>query len=200
MYQPPVESDIKSKLSNDKILSRARSIIGRSRVSASSEQQRERRHRILAGLDSRRRSPPLDALTAPAAPTNATGPPDNTENGGQVLRDMASRMGVLDERVVSLFGGRWAHLHPESNSPLRDDGDEDPYESYISARPSMMAVEPEFLDRRRPRLPTEPYTMSSMRPTQAPTRSVSHGWITCRLFWAVPLLTIPSLEAQQDLL
>ena len=95
---------------------------------------------------------------------------------------MASRMGVLDERVVAMFGERWAHLHAESNSPLRDD-DDDPYEFYIPARASMMAVEPEFLERRRPRIPTEPYTVSSMRSTQAPTRSVSHHWVTSRLSW-----------------
>jgi len=79
---------------------------------------------------------------------------------------MAARLGVLDDRVVALFGERWAHLHGET-SPSRDDEDNNP------SPLSIMAVEPEFLPRRRLPSVTEPYATSSIRSTQAPGHPVS---------------------------
>ncbi|KAK3326487.1 hypothetical protein B0H66DRAFT_162074 [Apodospora peruviana] len=168
LYQAPVESDIQSRPTAEKSPAQARSIIRRSRLSRNSE--RERRRRLIVGLEPRRRSPPLDAPTGTSVLGDTTGASGNPEGGRHALRDMAGRMGILDERVVAMFGERWAHLHAESNSPLRDDQDHDP--SPLSA----MAVEPEFYNRRRRAPPAEPYTitepyaMSNMRSTQAPNR------------------------------
>jgi hypothetical protein len=66
------------------------------------------------------------------------------------------------DRIVTMFGERWAHLHAESNpSPLRDD-----HNDLLT-----MAVEPEFLSRNR--APSaEPY-LGSYRPSQVPSHPVS---------------------------
>lgn len=183
MYQPPVESDIKTRPSAEKILSQARGIIRHSRVNLASEQQRERRRRILAGIEPRRLSPPGDSLTGATGSNDASsGPAESAENGRHSLRDMASRMGILDERVVAMFGERWAHLHADT-TPFRElDEDRTP----LTLPPiSAMAVEPDFF-RRTSGLPAEltsfsrrgmrgngePYTISSLRSTQAINRSV----------------------------
>lgn len=181
MYQPPVESDIKTRPSAEKILSQARGIIRHSRVNLASEQQRERRRRVLAGLEPRLRSPPRDAPSGVTGTNDASsGPTDVVAGAGRhSLRDMANRMGILDERVVAMFGERWAHLHADT-TPFRelDDDHTPPTLPPISA----MAVEPEFFPRlRTPGLPVdrrglrgngEPYTISSLRVTQALNRSV----------------------------
>lgn len=109
-----------------------------------------------SGFESRRDSSGLESPVVSGATTTDT----NAANPGRALRDVASRMGILDDRVVAMFGERWAHLHAESNpSPLRDD------DNGRSPMLTTMAVDSEFLPRSRP--PPEPYTLSSIRSTQS---------------------------------
>lgn len=48
---------------------------------------------------------------------------DRTEHAA--LLDMATRMGVLDDRVAALFGERWAHLHADLNTTQQEEDGHD---------------------------------------------------------------------------
>ncbi|KAK3360027.1 hypothetical protein B0T25DRAFT_534553 [Lasiosphaeria hispida] len=164
LYQAPVESDIQSKPAAEKTSAQARSAIRRAPrstyVRVDHPTARDRRRRILHAAS--RTSPPSEAPTVPSMTADIIPPSvDIPDNGRRALRHMASRLGILDDRVVAMFGERWAHLHAESNpSPSRDDEDNDPL--------SAMAAEPEFFPRNRMGMHSEPFTTSSMRSTQAP--------------------------------
>ncbi|KAK4039455.1 hypothetical protein C8A01DRAFT_36583 [Parachaetomium inaequale] len=166
LYQPPVESDIPSKGTADRS-ARSRSSIRRV-LDRNEDRVRERRRRVLAAAaaynnyDARRGPGPADPAPVPPATTDITGTRSGSEHGRRALRDANRRIGLLDDRVVTMFGERWAHLHAESNpSPLRDDNnDPSPMLS--------MAVEPEFLTRRSQLRPEPTYALSNMRSTQAP--------------------------------
>ncbi|KAK4113842.1 hypothetical protein N656DRAFT_767545 [Canariomyces notabilis] len=171
LYQAPVESDIQSKAAAEKGPAQSRTSIRRIRSARVPDRAREHRRRVLAaaaasynGFDPRRGSTALDPpmRSPPAADSSSHGLTPGSDQGYRALRDVAGRMGILDDRVVAMFGERWAHLHAESNpSPRRDDSNE--------PSPLLgMAVESEFLPRSRP--PPEPYayTLSNIRSTQAP--------------------------------
>ncbi|KAK4211657.1 hypothetical protein QBC37DRAFT_10712 [Rhypophila decipiens] len=191
LYQPPVESDIKARPSAEKILSHSRGITRHSRIGLNSEQQQERRRRVLTSFESR--LPPRDAPTGTTGPSDAYGATGNGENGRHSLRDVAHRVGILDERVVAMFGERWAHLHADT-TPFREvefreaDADRTPPTALASL--SAMAVEPDFFPRRTVGLPAEHLNsvrrvvasareayalsnlpLSNLRSTQAPNRS-----------------------------
>lgn len=110
--------------------------------------------------------PPSDPPASSS--TNADGNTAPPENSRRTTRQSASRLSILDDSMLALFGERWAHLHAESNpSPSRDD----PEALMLTAT----AVEPEFLPTRRVRLTAmaePPYATSSLRSTQEPGRSV----------------------------
>lgn len=182
LYQAPVESDIQSKPAAEKTSAQARSSIRRreqyrsSNLAPAQALARERRRRLAAAAAAAssgqpfhpsvfygesNRSPQPDAPVEPSATTDSSASAAAPDNGRRALRNMAARLGVLDDRVVALFGERWAHLHGET-SPSRDDEDNNP------SPLSIMAVEPEFLPRRRLPSVTEPYATSSIRSTQAP--------------------------------
>jgi hypothetical protein len=173
LYQPPVESDIPSKSTADRS-ARSRSSIRRV-LDRNEDRVRERRRRVLAAAaaynnyDARRGPASADPAPVPPATTDITGTRSGSEHGRRALRDANRRIGLLDDRVVTMFGERWAHLHAESNpSPLRDDNNNEP-SPMLS-----MAVEPEFLSSRRSQLRPEPtYALSNMRSTQAPGHPVS---------------------------
>lgn len=166
LYQPPVESDIPSKALSADRSGRARSNIRRV-LDRNEDRIRERRRRVLAAYnnyDGRRETALVDTVPAPPATTDNTGTRSGSEHGHRALRDASRRIGLLDDRAVTMFGERWAHLHAESNpSPLRDHNNEPP--SMLN-----MAVDVEFMTRRNRRShlrPEPPYALSNMRSTQA---------------------------------
>ena len=157
LYQAPVESDIKGKPAPKSPPTRARSTIRRSRRSRvdvpSAVPSRASRRRLLgAGADSH--WTPWDSLTSEDTPAAAAAAPsrsvDNnasanatsqsptwgagggSERAQGALRDMVGRMGpMMNDRVLALFGERWAQLHAGSNpSPARDQStpDQDEHE------------------------------------------------------------------------
>ncbi|KAK0643022.1 hypothetical protein B0T16DRAFT_415106 [Cercophora newfieldiana] len=186
LYQAPVESDIQSKPAAEKTSAQARSSIRRGGVYRSSSltpsqalaRDRRRRLAVAAAAASsgqpfhpsvfygdRSRSPQPDAPTPgePSASTDGNASSTAPDNGRRALRNMAARLGVLDDQIIAVFADRWAHLHTETNpNPSRDDDDND------TSPLSIMAVEPDFLPRRRVPSVTEPYATSSIRSTQAP--------------------------------
>ncbi len=135
---------------------------------------RERRRRVLAAtaaynniFDQNRRGP-FDGSLIPPATTDRSGIRSGSEHARRALRDaVPARPGLLDDRLVTVFGERWAHLHAESNpAPSRDRDSE-------AALLASYAVEPSFLAR-----PTQPraepiYALSSIRSTQSSAHSVS---------------------------
>lgn len=133
---------------------------------------RERRRRVLAAaaaynsFDARRGPATTDSAPVPPATTDAAGTRSGSEHGRRALREANRRVGILDDRVVTMFGERWAHLHAESNpSPLRDDSND--------RSPMLpMAVEPEFFPRRSQLRPEPTYALSSIRSTQSPNHPV----------------------------
>ncbi|EAQ90724.1 hypothetical protein CHGG_02659 [Chaetomium globosum CBS 148.51] len=146
---------------------RARSNIRRV-LDRNEDRIREHRRRVLAGYynqDSRRETTSAGTIPAPPATTDNTGTRSGSEHGHRALRDASRRLGLLDDRAVTMFGERWAHLHVDSNpnpSPLRDDSN-DP-ESILN-----MAVDVEFMNRhnRGSQLRLEPtYALSNIRSTQ----------------------------------
>jgi hypothetical protein len=187
LYQAPVESDIQSKPAAEKTSAQARSSIRRSHYRSSSlapaqALARDRRHRLALAAaassgqplpssvfyENRNRSPQPDAPGEPAANTDSNAPSTAPESGRRALRNMAARLGVLDDQIVAVFADRWAHLHGEMNpTPAQDDED-----TSTSPPLSLMAVDPDFLPRRRPPGVTEPYATSSIRSTQAPGHPV----------------------------
>ncbi|KAK4242531.1 hypothetical protein C8A03DRAFT_11256, partial [Achaetomium macrosporum] len=177
LYQAPVESDIQSKPSSaaDVRLARMRSSIRRA-PDRNEDRIRERRRRVLAAaaynLSDERRGSLARPSAIPPATTDASGTRSGSEHGRRALGDVANRIGGLDDRVVAMFGERWAHLHAESNpSRLRDD-DNDPSPMLT------MAVGPEFLPRRSRLRPEPTYALSSMRSTQAanhPSRNATRS-------------------------
>jgi len=190
LYQAPVESDIQSKPAAEKTSAQARSTIRRApyRSNNTVRPDRDRRRRHLAAAASaaaqrvpafyyRPPAPPDDVGPLPAPIPNDGNDPASSDGGRETsrraIRHMAARLGVLDDRVIALFGERWAHLHGETNpSPSRDDEDNDP------SPLSIMAVDSEFLPRRRlPGVP-EPYATSSIRSTQAPGHPVRADPVT----------------------
>lgn len=186
LYQPPVESDIQSKPAAADRSARSRSTIRRF-LDRSEDRVRERRRRVLAAaaaynsFDANRReraSVDGPTLLTPAT-TDNTGLRSGSEHGRRALREASLQTGLLDDRVVAMFGERWAHLHAEANpSPLRDnDNDPSPMLS--------MAVDPEFLSRRSQLRPEPTYTLSSIRSTQAPNHPVRpHPILYCQsLLW-----------------
>jgi hypothetical protein len=115
----------------------------------------------------RNRSPQPDTPAEPAANTESNASSTAPEAGRRALRNMAARLGVIDDQLVAVFADRWAHLHGETNpSPPQDDEDNN------TSPLSFMAVEPDFLPRRRVPSVTEPYATSSIRSTQAPGHPV----------------------------
>ena len=174
LYQPPVESDIQSKPATAADRSaRSRSTIRRV-LDRNEDRVRERRRRVLAAaaaynsFDANRRGlATVDATSIPPATTDADGVRSGSEHGRRALHEASRRAGILDDRVVAMFGERWAHLHAESNpSPLRDtDNDPSPILT--------MAVDPEFLSRRNQLRPEPTYALSSIRSTQAANHPVS---------------------------
>ncbi|KAK4223878.1 hypothetical protein QBC38DRAFT_486741 [Podospora fimiseda] len=106
LYQAPVESDIQSKPSADKGPAQARSTIRRHRLGRRDDlrdQVRERRRRMLAsapayyGAEQQPGNVPV-----PAPPGLDADPTDRT-----ALLDLATRVGVLDDRVSALFNDQW---------------------------------------------------------------------------------------------
>jgi hypothetical protein len=191
LYQAPVESDIQSKAAAEKGPAQSRTSIRRIRSARVPDRAREHRRRVLAaaaasynGFDPRRGSTALDPpmRSPPAADSSSHGLTPGSDQGYRALRDVAGRMGILDDRVVAMFGERWAHLHAESNpSPRRDDSNE--------PSPLLgMAVESEFLPRSRP--PPEPYayTLSNIRSTQAPNHPVCASWFMFQSIFACRVL------------
>ena len=182
LYQAPVESDVQSKPAAEKTAAHARSSIRRGPLRSadgrsSSHAARARHRRILAAGNAPYLAPsfaaystdhrsPLSDGPARQSASGAANAADVSDNGGRALRQMANRLGILDEREVAAAGERWAHLHAESNpSPLRDGEDDELFPL------SAMAVEADFLPRRVPPA-AESYAMSSMRSTQAPNHPV----------------------------
>lgn len=170
LYQPPVESDLQSKPKAD-IAAHARSTIRRGTrtrlVRNATDQMRERRRRVHATADAIAANP-------------------SSEYGSRARRDAASHMAAPYDRIVTMFGEQWAHLHAaESNpSPLRDEHNSD-----LPA----MAVEPEFLSRNR--APSvEPYLSRS---AQAPHHPVRASQTQFR-FQPRAILTPHSPAAQRD--
>ncbi|GAB1312558.1 hypothetical protein MFIFM68171_02768 [Madurella fahalii] len=178
LYQPPVESDVQYKPVLD-TAARSRSTIRRA---LNEERTQERRRRLAAAAHSNyeaRRGPsglpptlpPLPAV--PPATTDSSGTRSGSEHGRRALRNVANRMGMLDDRVIAMFGERWAHLHAESNpSPLRED-DSEPSPILTTA-----AVDSDFLPRRNRLRPERTYALSNIRFTQAPnhpSRSVTRS-------------------------
>ncbi|KAK3373379.1 hypothetical protein B0T24DRAFT_593587 [Lasiosphaeria ovina] len=173
LYEPPVESDTQSRPAADKSPAQARSTIRRARlVRLNPDQIRDRRRRALAATAAytsydpppRRISSSPDSTSAASATgdNNDTGP--DSEAGRRALRDVASRMGILDDRVVALFGERWAHLHAGAQNL-----------DYETSRflPSTIGpgLDSDYLPQRRLGRPppAEQYTMvSNIRSTQAP--------------------------------
>ncbi|KAK4154597.1 hypothetical protein C8A00DRAFT_32633 [Chaetomidium leptoderma] len=169
LYQPPVESDIQSKPPADRS-ARSRSTIRRV-LDRSEDRVRERRRRVLAAaaaynsFDARRGTATAEPASIPPATTDSTGTRWGGSEHRRALGETNRRVGILDDRVVAMFGERWAHLHAESNpSPLRDD-DNDPSPMLT------MAVEPEFMPRRTQLRPEPTYALSSIRSTQAPNHT-----------------------------
>ncbi|KXX73808.1 hypothetical protein MMYC01_209113 [Madurella mycetomatis] len=169
LYQAPVESDIQSKPGAEKGPAQSRTSIRRIRSNRVLDQVRERRRRVYAataasynGLGPRRGSTTFEPPVLSPGTIDSNGATAGSEQGRRALRDVASRMGILDERVVAMFGERWAHLHAESNpSPRRDDSSD-------TSPMLTMAVDAEFLPRSRPHPEPYSYTLSNIRSTQAP--------------------------------
>ncbi|KAK3377812.1 hypothetical protein B0H63DRAFT_451657 [Podospora didyma] len=192
LYQAPVESDIQSKPAANKppgsAQQVARSAIRRARYAPNPrdilhdrERQRERRRRALAAasahISGELQSLERSLTDEPPVGASGTGDGNGTiSESRRALRDMASRMGILDDRVVAMFGERWATLHadsmPSPGRQLEMDNAAAEAEAATMIPPTMaMAVDPEFLPRRIPGPPTEPYATSSIRSTQALTHS-----------------------------
>ncbi|KAK3946047.1 hypothetical protein QBC46DRAFT_336209 [Diplogelasinospora grovesii] len=160
LYQAPVESDVPPKPAADKSSAQARSSIRRSRLTRTSE-IREHRRRILTATaayhsreQSRRTSQSPTAEEPAAASTSDSNGAPASELSRDALRRMANRMGILDDRFdrfAAVFGERWAQLHPDSGASNRSAG---------------QVSDPWLISRVPP--PIEPYTMSSIRSTQAP--------------------------------
>lgn len=173
LYQPPVESDLPAKPAVERDAARARTSIRRN-FRRTADEVRERRRRIQAAaaahrvFNDPRRSASGSTFEPPALSPRTNdhgGATSASDQGRRALRDVASRMGTLDDRVAALFGDRWAHLHADSHSSSLRDDDSD------SSPMLTMAVDPEFLPRSRP--PLEPYTLSNIRSTQAANHAVS---------------------------
>jgi len=135
---------------------------------------RERRRRVLAAataynniFDQNRRGPSsAEASLIPPATTDRSGIRSGSEHARRALRETVPARPGLDDRLVTVFGERWAHLHAESNPTPRDHDSE-------AALLASYAVEPSFLGRSiNPR--AEPiYALSNIRSTQTSAHSVS---------------------------
>ncbi|KAK3994693.1 hypothetical protein QBC44DRAFT_235595 [Cladorrhinum sp. PSN332] len=167
LYQAPVESDIEPKPSADKGPAQARSAIRRHRLGRRDDlrdQVRERRRRLLASasayLGAEQQSANA-ALPAVRDPVPAPPGPDADPTDRTALLDLATRMGVVDERVSALFSDRWAHLHADSN-PSRQEND--------GSQTARLRDRTRFVvyNRRTAGPGGEPYIVSSLRSTQVP--------------------------------
>ncbi|KAK3903101.1 hypothetical protein C8A05DRAFT_33181 [Staphylotrichum tortipilum] len=188
LYQAPVESDIQSKPSAADRSARSRSSIRRV-LDRNEDRMRERRRRVLAAtaaynniFDTNRHglSSAAEAALIPPATTDRSGIRSGSEHASRALREaVPPRPGLLDDRLVTVFGERWAHLHAESNpAPPRD-------RESRALRLASYAVEPSFLTRpSQPR--TEPiYALSSIRSTQTSAHSSARPSRSSTPLWAL---------------